>query len=252
MGQMSFPGSDKASLAAPNHPQMRPRPAEVDKVRILVIDDHPMVRDGLAHLINTQDNLVCCAQAGSTAEALLALPAHKPKLVILDLWLRNADGLEFIKALIAQQPELKILILSEHGGAVYIERALRAGASGYVFKEQTANELLNAIRTVLAGEFYLPRGVAASLSADPATRRAGLSSGTSHLTDRELHVLHLLGSGLSTRQIADDLQLSLKTIETHRENLKRKLDLKSASQLIHFANQWTREHVAMPSEKLIA
>ena len=216
------------------------------KSSILVVDDHPMVRDGLIRLISQQPDLVTCGQAGTVAETMAAMAKSKPDLVILDLRLKGADGLELIKTLKAQVPDLRILILSQYEAPLYVERALRAGALGYVVKEQAAEEVLKAIRSVLAGEVYLTRGMAARLLrkfVGPTSREAPV--GAEPLTDRELHVLHLLGSGLSTREIATELKLSFKTVESHRENIKRKLGLRTAAALVHYATEWSREQVSM-------
>jgi len=219
----------------------------VPKASILIVDDHPMVRDGLARLIGQEKDLVCCGEASNVAETLTAVARHKPDLIILDLRLKAQDGLELIKSLKAQYPDLRILILSQYGAPLYIERAMRAGASGYVVKEQAAEEVMSAIRVVLAGEIYLTRGMAGLLLKKFLVPKAGpAQAGAEPLTDRELHVLQLLGSGLSTREIAAELNLSFKTIETHRENIKRKLGLRDAAALVHFATQWAREQLSLP------
>jgi DNA-binding NarL/FixJ family response regulator len=221
------------------------------KSRILVVDDHPVVRGGLIRLIDQQSDLVCCGEAAAASEVQTAVAKLEPDLVILDLRLKGADGLELIKSLKSQFPALPILILSQYDAPLYVERALHSGALGYVVKETAADELVRAIRTVLAGEVYLTRAMASRLlhkfvGASVKGPRAGIE----HLTDRELHVLQSLGSGMSTRQIALELNLSIKTIETHRENIKRKLGLNGASELIHFANEWAREQVSVPSQML--
>ena len=221
------------------------------KSRILVVDDHPVVRSGLIRLIDQQSDLVCCGEVAAASEVQTAVARLEPDLLILDLRLKGADGLELIKSLKSQFPTLQILILSQYDAPLYVERALNSGALGYVVKEQAADELLQAIRTVLAGEVYLTRAMAGRM----LHKFVGLSSkgaraGIEHLTDRELHVLQSLGTGLSTRQIALNLNLSIKTIETHRENIKRKLGLNGASELIHFANDWAREQVSVSPEML--
>ncbi len=208
-----------------------------------------MVRDGLNHLIASQSDLACCGEAGTAAEALDAVAKLKPDLMILDLRLKGSDGLDLIKTLKAQFPGVRILVLSQYESRLYVERALRAGALGYVVKEQAADQVLKAIRAVLAGEVYLTRAMTAVLlhkfvGAGAAEPQAGLEQ----LTDRELHVLQLLGAGLSTREIATEVHLSFKTVETHRENIKRKLGLNSAAELVHYATRWAQEQVALPPE----
>jgi len=208
-----------------------------------------MVRDGLRRLIAEQGDLSCCGEAGTVADAQLAVAKCKPDLVILDLRLKGGDGLELIKTLKSQFAGLRILILSQYDAPLYIERALRAGALGYVVKEQGAEEVLGAIRTVMAGQVYVTRGMAGLLLHKfVGTTSASPRSGVEPLTDRELHVMQLLGSGMSTREIAQELKLSFKTVETHRENIKRKLGLRGAAALIHFATQWAREQVSLPAQ----
>ncbi len=212
------------------------------KTRILVVDDHPMMRDSLIRLIEKQDDLVCCGEAGSVAETQLLAAKERPDLAILDLRLKQGDGLELIKSLKAQFPELKILVLSQCEGTIYAERALRAGAAGYLDKEQAAHEVLTAIRTVLSGSVYLTRSLSGLLLRNYfGPRKKTQRSDASPLTDRELHVLELLGAGMSTREIAAALNLSIKTIETHRENIKHKLGLRGAAALTRYATEWVRQ-----------
>jgi len=219
------------------------------KIRILVADDHPLVREALMSVINRHGDFICCGEAASTAETHKAVALHKPDLVLLDLWLDKGDGLELIKTLTSQYPSLRILVLSQFEEAVYAERALRAGARGYVMKEQASREVVAAMQKVLAGELYVsPKMTAIALQKliEPKTRNgAGRVEG---LTDRELQVFELLGAGMSTRRIADSLCLSFKTIETHRENIKHKLGLHDATELAHCASNW--RHGLRPSAPL--
>ena len=226
------------------------------KSRILVVDDHPIVRQGLLHFINQQKDLVGCGEASNSDEALLAAAESGPDLAIVDFRLKNEDGLELIKQLKTRFPEIRLLMLSQYDLPLYAERALRAGALGFVIKAQAADEILTAIRTVLAGDIYLPQILARHLlnqliGATPKANRPSVEN----LTDRELHVLRLLGMGSSTREIALSLGLSFKTVETHRENIKHKLGLQGANQLIHFATEWARQTPAPQTDssgKLIA
>src|SRR3989442_6420946 len=157
------------------------------KARVLLIDDHPLVRNGLQRLIGQQEDLVCCGEAGNAAEALAAVEKLKPDLAILDLSLKNADGIELIKALKSLHPELRILVLSQYGAPLYVERALHAGAMGFVVKEQAAEEVLEAIRTVLTGEVYLARGMAAMMLQKFVGSAPKIQLGSlEQLTDREL------------------------------------------------------------------
>jgi DNA-binding NarL/FixJ family response regulator len=217
---------------------------------VLVVDDHPTVREGLLRLLGLQKDMVCCGQAAGVKEAQTAVAKLLPDLVILDLRLKAGDGLSLIKTLKAEHPGLRILVLSQYDGPMYIERALRAGALGYVVKDEPAEDLLRAMRIVLAGEVYLRQGVAAlllhKLVAAPKPVRAGGES----LSDRELHVLQLLGSGLSTRAVATELHLSFKTVETYRDHIKRKLGLRNASELTAFASRWAQQQLSLPQEDL--
>ena len=219
------------------------------KARVLVADNHPIVRAGLVGLINLQDDLICAGEAGNGSDTKTAAAKLKPDLVILDLQLKGGGGLELIKSLKAQFPELRILVLSQSEALLHAERALRAGACGYLLKDQPAEEVLRAIRAVLSGQVFLSRGTAAEVLHQIVARgtKAPRPS-VDCLTDRELHILHLLGLGRSTRAIASELNLSFKTIETHRENIKRKLGLRGAAQLLHYAAQWVNEDLATPEQ----
>lgn len=206
-----------------------------------------MMRGGLIQLINLQSDLACCGEAGTVVEAQAAVARLTPDLVLLDLRLKGGDGLELIKSLKSQFAGLRILVFSQYDAPHYVERALRAGALGYVVKEQAAEEVLSAMRTVLAGEVCLPRALAACLlhtfvGTGPGTPCTGIEL----LTNRELQVLHLLGAGMSTRAVAAELNRSFKTIETHREHIKRKLGLHGAAELMHYASEWGREQVSVP------
>jgi DNA-binding NarL/FixJ family response regulator len=211
------------------------------KTCIFVVDDHPLVRNGLAQIINQQSDMFCGAEAADSAEALKSFSLHNPHLVLLDLRLKNCDGLEFIKSLKAQYPSVRILVLSQFDEELYAERALRAGAHGYIMKEFATEEVLNAIRAVLAGEIYLTRAMTTHLLQKTLATRLPHSNDVERLTDRELHVLQLLGTGLSTREIAAQMKLSVKTIETYREHLKHKLNLDNASALVQYAAQWVEK-----------
>jgi len=219
----------------------------IDKARILVADDHPMLRSGLLCLIDQQPDIVCCGEAQNAEEVWKALKPVLPDLIILDLRLGKTDGLELIKSLKTQHPSLRILVLTQHDASVYVERTLRAGALGFITKDEGASEILTAIRTVLTGEVYLTRAMAA-LFLSRVIRQPAESMGAScdQLSDRELHVVQLLGAGLSTREVAGHLSLSFKTVETHRENIKRKLGLRGAAELLHFAMRMAAENVAVP------
>ena len=206
------------------------------KARILVVDDHPIVREGLVALISRQPDLNCAAEANSIAEAQAALTSKSIDLMLLDLRMGDSDGLENIKSFKARFPAVPILIVSQFDEGTYAERALRAGARGYVMKEQATEELLGAIRQVLAGQIYFSPGIARlaverMLDTRPAPHDASLNA----LSDRELHVFKAIGAGKSTRQIAEELNLSIKTIETYREHIKFKLGLANGAELVERA-----------------
>ncbi len=213
------------------------------KARIVVVDDHPLFCEGVVQLINRQTDLACCAVAANVAATRAAVLKHKPDLVLLDLRLGNEDGLELIKDLKNQFPTIPILVVSQYDEALYAERALRAGALGYVMKEEAAAEVLSAIRAVLAGELYVSRKMGALvlhklLQGKPDFQRPGIEC----LTDRELQVFQMLGTGLSSRQVSAQLHLSIKTIETYRENIKHKLGLHNAPELLRHATEWAQGH----------
>lgn len=209
------------------------------KARILVVDDHPLLREGVSQLINRQPDLEVCGEADSVQTAFAAVERTKPNVILLDLRLGHGDTLELIKSIKARYPDVYILMLSQYDETTYVERTLRAGADGYVIKQEAAEEVLAAIRTVLAGEMYVSRKLAVLvlhklLSKKNTTKGPTVES----LTDRELQVFQLIGSGLTTRQIAAELRLSVKTIEAHREKIKSKLGLRNASELVHSAVTW--------------
>lgn len=211
------------------------------KTCVFVVDDHPLVRNGLAQIINQQSDMVCGAEAADPAEALKFFPLHNPAIILLDLRLKNYDGLEFIKSLKSLYPSVRILVLSQFDEELYAERVLRAGAHGYIMKDHATEEVLDAIRTVLSGEIYLTRAMTSRLLQKTLSTRLPHSNDVERLTDRELHVLQLLGTGLSTREISLQMKLSIKTIETYREHLKHKLDLDGAAALVQYATQWVEK-----------
>lgn len=209
------------------------------KARILVADDHPLVRTGLKQLIGSQADLELMGEADSLLSAQKMLSARKPQLVTVDIRLRCWEGMELLKHIKAQHPDLLTLVISQCDEALYADRSLKAGASGYVTKEADTDVVLAAIRTVLAGGIYVsPKVAALALNNPPPARLAGIPPCVDSLTDRELQMAHLFGAGLGTRQIAARLFLSVKTVETHRENIKHKLNLSSAAELVRFATDW--------------
>jgi DNA-binding NarL/FixJ family response regulator len=228
------PRSDVPTLQLSN----APTPLDpISKTRILIADDHSLYRDGLRRFIESQPNLGCCGETDSYESTLDKVRCSPPDLLILDLRLRRADAMELVRIFHVEQPQLRILVLSQGDEAVYAEQALRAGAHGYVMKEEATEELLNAINTVLGGELYTSRRIAALVLKRFILGDMG-DGPNARLTERETQVFQMLGSGLSTHEVADQLHLSVKTIETHRENIKHKLDLPNAAGLIQAARQW--------------
>lgn len=212
------------------------------KARVLVVDDHPLLRGGLVQLISGASDMVLCGEADSFTGTILAVDDDPPPdLVILDLMLGNADGLELIKQIRALRPGLPILVISMHDELIYAERALRAGAAGFIMKQEPSEEVLAAARAVLAGGLYLSgrmKVLLAEKGLAPDPGRFLVPDADPPLSDRELHVFRLIGAGLATRQIAAELRLSVKTIETYRENLKLKLRLRNAPELLRAAKAW--------------
>ena len=209
------------------------------KRTVLIVDDHPIVRQGLAQLINQEKDLEVCGQAEDAHGAIQAIREHDPDLVIVDISLRDTSGVDLIKDLRIQYPDLPILTLSMYDEAVYGERALRAGARGYVMKQEAIEKVVTAIRRVLAGEVYVSDEMAAKMLSKlvgGASKKP--SSPIESLSDRELEVFRMIGEGFNTREMAERLHLSVKTIETYRAHIKEKLALQDASELLRSAIQW--------------
>jgi DNA-binding NarL/FixJ family response regulator len=213
----------------------------VKRHRVLIVDDHPIVRQGLRQLINQEPDLMVCGEATEPQQALEVAGTERPDLVIVDLTLKEGSGLDLIKTLQVQQPELPILVVSMHDEALYAERSLRAGARGYIMKQEATETLLHALRRVLDGEIYVSGRMATRLVRSVVQGRSAEDSPLVRLSDRELEVLQFIGRGLSTRQIADTLHLSIKTVETHRANIMRKLHLGHATELVRYAVHWVND-----------
>ena len=219
------------------------------KRRVVVVDDHPLLREGVMQLVNRQSDLTCCGEADSVATAEAVALAQQPDLMLLDLRLGHTDALDLIGSLRQQVPQMAILVISQHDQPVYAQRALRAGARGYVIKQQATEEVLSAIRTVLAGQIYLSRklGVCMLGALFGRTRDLG-DGGVERLSDRELQVFGMLGAGLGTVKVATELKLSVKTIETYRETIKHKLGLRDAADLVRHATAWVERRPPYSSE----
>jgi len=207
------------------------------KVRVFLVDDHPIVRRGFQLLLGLERDLAVCGEADSSSQALEKMIQLKPDVAIIDLGLRESNGLDLIKQVREHLPNLKILVFTMKSEQMYAERALRAGANGYITKEEGAEKAIEALRVLMQGKTYLGTQLAAAMVHRLA---AGGRPGeaTDLLSDRELEILEMIGSGLGTRQIAERLKVSIKTIESHREHIKTKLQLKKASELVNYAYNW--------------
>lgn len=206
------------------------------KFRVLLVDDHPVVREGLMLLINAEPDLTVCGEASTAAEAIRMVAQTSPDIAMIDISLEDRSGVELIKELRVQSPDLPMLALSMHDESLYAERVLRAGGRGYIMKQEATESMLTAIRRVLSGEIYLSPRMSTQLLNQFTAAPAGKNvSPLTRLTDREMEVFAMIGRGLSTREIADKLFLSVKTVEAHREHIKEKLSLRSATELIRHA-----------------
>jgi DNA-binding NarL/FixJ family response regulator len=212
------------------------------KRAVFVIDDHPIVREGLVQLINREADLVVCGHAEDAYGALKAMESLKPDIAVADISLKGVDGIELIKNLKMRIPDLPVLVLSIHDESLYAPRALRAGARGYIMKQEATENVLVALRRVLNGEIYLSERMANKM----LQQLVGIGSATGRfsidrLSDRELEVFRLIGQGHGTRRIAEELRLSIKTVESYREHIKDKMTLHDASELVQHAIQWVQQ-----------
>jgi len=216
------------------------------RCQVMLVDDHPMMRAGLAQLINKQADMEVSCEAGSPAEALGALAKQKADILLADITMPGRSGVEFVKDVLALHADLPILVVSMHDEMIYAERALRAGARGYIMKEAGAERLLAAIRQVLAGRVYVSEKMSMRiLDIFSGRKPRGSSSPIERLSDREFEVFQLIGQGKSTREIAEQLHLSPKTVDVHRGHIKEKLNLDSATSLVRQAVRWVEtEHPA--------
>jgi DNA-binding NarL/FixJ family response regulator len=225
------------------------------KTRILVLEEHPLLRHGIADYLNSQPEIIVCGETDNIPEARKKIAECKPHLLLTALRLGTGDSLEFAKALKAEYPDLPILVYSAFEEAIFAERAVRAGADGYVMKKAPKEELLAAVRKIVSGGIYVSRDVAMhafkkSVAKRPENRVAGSAGAIENLSDREIHILQLLGSGLRNRQIAHSLNLSVKTVESHRENIKHKLGVSSGRELIERATKYVEETFLPPKDTI--
>lgn len=212
------------------------------KSRVFIVEDHPVTRDGLCQILNFQSDLVVCGQAATTAEALKEIGRTKPDVVIVDITLANGNGLDLIKDLAATHPNLRTLVLSTHDEKIYAERALRAGARGYVMKQTPTAGVLKCIREVLTGQICVSDEMRSRMLALLNGRQTGPTAGVALLSDRELEVFRLLGHGHGTADIARQLCVSVSTVETYRAHIKEKLGLANAMDLVSTAVRWVQEN----------
>ena len=211
----------------------------VPKCKVFLVDDHPIVRQGLALLIDREPDLMVCGEADGATSALQAIREAAPDFVVLDISLDGPDGLELLKTLRVRYPTLPVLVLSMHDEAVYAERALRAGANGYIMKQEATDRVLTAIRHILGGDVYLSDRLTKRMLQQFVNGSVSPRNPLAKLSDRELEVYRLIGAGHSTRQIADELHVSTKTIESYQAHIKEKLALRNARELVQHAVEWS-------------
>ena len=216
------------------------------KTRVFLVDDHPIVRRGFQLLLGLEPDLMVCGEADSGPGALQKILALKPDVAIIDLSLKGGSGLELIKQIRAQALKLKLLVFSMRDEGIYAERALRAGADGYITKEEGTEKAIEAIRVLMQGKRYVSGKLAEKMMDKLVGQSTGAEMAVEALSDRELEVLELIGNGLGSREIAEKLHLSIKTIESHREHIKAKLGLTRAPELVSYAFNWARGEEAQP------
>ncbi len=215
------------------------------KTKVLLVDDHPILRAGLGRLINQEADMMICGEAEDGPTAFDLVGTLNPDIAVIDISLKGSNGIELVKNLKARYPELPTMVLSMHDESLYAERALRAGSLGYIMKEEAIEQVLVAIRKVLQGEIFLSEKMKSKMLQQMASGKGKVvSSPIEHLTDRELEVFRLIGEGCSTRQIAGQLHLSVRTVEAYREYIKSKLNLKNATELVQHAFHWVHHEAA--------
>ena len=222
--------------------ETRKHRSKADRAKILIVDDHPIVREHLGELINQQKDMKVCGEAEDGHTAMTAVKDLKPDLAIVDLSLKNAHGIDLVKDLKVQYPDLPVLVLSMHDESVFAGRVLRAGARGYITKQEPTEKVMEAIRHILDGNVYLSEAMSAKVLKRMSGGQPGITpSPMETLTDRELEVFQLIGEGHGTREVADALRLDVKTVETYRARIKEKLNLPNAAILVQEAVRWVEE-----------
>ena len=226
---------------APANPPVNRKP----KTKVLLVDDHPILRTGLRRMIDSESDMQVCGEAEDGPKAFELCGTLTPDIAVIDISLKGSNGIELVKNLKARYPELPTLVLSMHDESLYAERALRAGSLGYIMKEEAIEQVLVAIRKVLLGEIFLSEKMKSRMIQQMASGKGKVvSSPIEQLTDRELEVFRLIGEGHSTRQIAGQLHLSVRTVEAYREYIKGKLNLKNATELVQHAFHWVHHEAA--------
>lgn len=213
-----------------------------NKTRIFIVDDHPILRQGLALLINQEENLTTVGEAGDATTAMQGIDKMKPDLVLMDISLEGTSGIELTKNILAKQPNMRVLVISMYDESVYVDRALQAGAKGYLMKREVTDHIISAIHKVMSGEIYVSDRWKERLAQQYAVRKSGGVTAedfsSQKLSDRQLEVLQLIGQGYSTKKIADTLHISVKTVESHYATIKVKLNLENSNELIQYAVKW--------------
>lgn len=211
----------------------------IDKRKILIVDDHPILRDGLIRLIHEEQDLTVCGQAEDAHQAIQAINESRPDIAIVDITLKSSDGIDLMKSIRSQYPKLPVLILSMHDETLYAERALRAGANGYIMKQEASEKLMEAVHEILSGRIYCSDKISRRVIRKFARGKADIKdSPIDSLSNRELQVFRLIGCGYRTSEIAKKLYLSVKTIETYRTHIKEKLNLANSAELLRYAILW--------------
>jgi len=213
--------------------------SERTQAKVFLVDDHPLVREWLSQLIQREDDLAVCGEAEDVQDALQKIEETKPDIVVADISLKSTHGLELVKDLQVRLPSLPVLVLSMHDESLYAERVLRAGAKGYITKQEATKKILQAVRQVLSGQIYISEKMASRMVHKMVLGRTdNQKSAIERLTDRELEVFQLIGRGQGTRRIASELHLGIKTVESYRARIKEKLKLEDGTQLLQHAIQW--------------
>jgi DNA-binding NarL/FixJ family response regulator len=219
--------------------KQRHRSALDNKKKIFIVDDHPVVRDGLVKLIEQEHDLKVCGDSDEAAEALRSISELKPDVAIVDIGLKHSDGIDLTRNIKARHPKIPVVVLSIHDESVYAERALRAGASGYLMKEAASNDIITAVRTVLSGEVYVSDRMTKKFLGNAFQGSSDIAGDqVDKLSEREFEIFRLIGKGYKVSQIADRMHLSVKTIETYRTRIKEKLNITDASTLLQYAIKW--------------